>query len=125
MLREAAELMRKRAGNAVVGPWRTEPERGPGQRLTGGGHVYSEHVRDVGEFADEVADTLDMSDAEHIASWHPAVALAVADWLDQWADHLSTCENGDYSCEIGAGSYSDGTCNDAALAVASAYLGAT
>jgi hypothetical protein len=22
------------------------------------------------------------ADAEHIASWHPAVALAVADWLD-------------------------------------------
>ena len=25
-------------------------------------------------------------DAEHIASWHPAVALAVADWLNKFAD---------------------------------------
>jgi hypothetical protein len=26
------------------------------------------------------------ADSEHIASWHPAVALAVADWLDYVAD---------------------------------------
>lgn len=27
-------------------------------------------------------------DAEHIASWHPAVALAVADWLDATATRI-------------------------------------
>ena len=26
-------------------------------------------------------------DASHIALWHPGVALAVADWLDQHAEH--------------------------------------
>jgi hypothetical protein len=32
-----------------------------------------------------VSDEFEPEDAEHIASWHPAVALAVADWLDQHA----------------------------------------
>lgn len=27
-------------------------------------------------------------DATHIASWHPAVALAVADWLDAYAERM-------------------------------------
>lgn len=27
-----------------------------------------------------------IEDAAHIASWHPQVALAVADWLDKYAD---------------------------------------
>ena len=29
-------------------------------------------------------------DAEHIASWHPAVALAVADWLETTARDVGT-----------------------------------
>lgn len=29
---------------------------------------------------------IERADAEHIASWHPDVALAVADWLDDEAD---------------------------------------
>jgi hypothetical protein len=37
-----------------------------------------------------VADVYDAGDinylTEHIASWHPAVALAVADWLEREAD---------------------------------------
>ena len=28
----------------------------------------------------------DHADAEHVASWHPLVALAVADWLDTEAE---------------------------------------
>lgn len=33
---------------------------------------------------------VDDADAEHIASWHPAVALAVADWLDRVASMWDT-----------------------------------
>ena len=47
-------------------------------------------------------------DALHIASWHPAVALAVADLLDRPAD-----DHDETPCPA----------IDAALAVARAYLG--
>jgi hypothetical protein len=36
----------------------------------------------------DVPNTAQGSDADHIASWHPAVTLAVADWLDGVALHL-------------------------------------
>lgn len=92
-------------------------------------------------------------DAEHIASWHPAVALAVADWLDDIATRhkasdytldlylhydsdgeCETCEGGGHPsivCEGCFPSYEgmDGhtvyPCAEtkAALAVAAAYLG--
>ena len=48
--------------------------------------------------------------AEHIASWHPAVALAVADWLDReaaWEERGATLAGDRFQ----------------ALAVARAYLG--
>jgi hypothetical protein len=40
--------------------------------------------------ADVIAHTArqDGADAGHIASWHPAVALAVADWLDFEAEQI-------------------------------------
>jgi hypothetical protein len=50
------------------------------------------------------------ADAAHIASWHPAVALAVADWLDDCARLPATTFHGQVF---------DGR----ALAVARAYLG--
>ena len=60
MLRKAAALMRERAEAAT-------PSDGT---HWGDGKGYSplSYAR--------------QNDAEHIASWHPAVALAVADWLD-------------------------------------------
>lgn len=66
---------------------------------------------------------MDAPDCDHYASWHPVVALAVADWLDAKAeqDDKGACD--------GAGTV--GVCNlcehdfghIAALAVARAYLG--
>jgi hypothetical protein len=53
-------------------------------------------------------------DAEHIASWHPAVALAVADWLDLIANWRGP--DGERRWD-----QSD-SCDFAALAVARAYL---
>jgi hypothetical protein len=55
-------------------------------------------------------------DAEHIASWHPAVALAVADWLDSLVDAMTNPD-----------APNSGVSTDReerhALAVARAYLG--
>ena len=83
-LRKAAALMRERAQAATPGPWEFRPRRGfesvnenpatIGFRDTAG---YFVMLRE-GTWATE-------GDMGYIASWHPAVALAVADWLDNAA----------------------------------------
>lgn len=92
-LRRAAALMRERAMRSCPdGAW-----------------------YDQGDLHDALyplADTMDdpQADAEHIASWHPAVALAVANLLTDLAV--------DYEDGV-----LDDTTTDDALAVARAYLG--
>jgi len=102
ILREAAALMRSRAEAASKGPWTAvdaanataiwrEGSANPGWPLV---------------FDPE----LTMEDAEHIASWHPAVALAVANWLEATADEVDML-----------GGFSDA--DAAGLTFARAYLG--
>lgn len=109
VLRRAAALMRERAEAASPSPWRLE---------------CSEMCANVIEADDDeqaVASTWAPSslpdndyrreegNAAHIASWDPAVALAVADWLD----YMSKAHEDGYL----KGSH--------ALVVARAYLGET
>jgi hypothetical protein len=80
-LRAAARLMRERAEKATPGPWqwwgdRSAPYDGPEDppppdywRISVGDDLA--HV-----------DTEKQADAVYVASMHPAVALAVADWLE-------------------------------------------
>lgn len=91
ILREAAALMRERALAATPerwmtdGPWWVDP---PGEPIsettvecrTGVTTYPGRHLIVAGGW-----ETRD-EDMQHIASWHPAVALAVADWLDHEAD---------------------------------------
>lgn len=85
LLREAASKMRERAEAATPGPW----------------VAYGDHLvwpSNKGPAANDpvlamLGDAHDDS-AEHIASWHPAVALAVADWLDEEADSWTGDEDG-------------------------------
>jgi hypothetical protein len=81
-LRRAAALMRELAQAATPGPWLVEAddfyvnvlvdESGPGQ-------VYI--ARDFQQGHDDGE-----SDAAYVASWDPAVAFAVADWLGDHAE---------------------------------------
>lgn len=101
VLRRAASLMRERAEVATPGPW--TPQVGI-------------IVSNPGPNAKYVADCYDepggsVADAAHIASWHPAAALAVADVLSLAADHAAGRGN---AC---------GSCVEFAEAVARAYLG--
>lgn len=91
--------MRSRAGAATPGPWKIDsndccvvaevaPHFPLGER-TGARH----------------------QDMRHAASWHPAVAFAVGDWLDR------TAIDGDNGYDDSDDNYA------AALAVATAYLG--
>lgn len=72
VLREAAALMRARAEAATPSPW----------QIRHGQYVTTNSIPPALIGCDE------RPDAEHIASWHPAVALAVADWLDAEAASL-------------------------------------
>ena len=82
-LRRAASLMRERAEAASREPaylddhWVYEGgEDGDG--------IFWAVTRNKG---DTVAASLFPKVSAHIASWHPAVALAVADWLDAEFNH--------------------------------------
>jgi hypothetical protein len=102
-IRRAAALMRERATKATPSPWEAEENTA----------VVAPNYGDDGwtVFYDEDAHRRDIT---HIASWHPAVALAVADLLDTLAVGIESaaadrCENA-YIDEV------------AVLAVARAYL---
>jgi len=128
-LRAAAKLMRDRASLVPPPPWYV----GLHDITTHSGH-------------DVIASSGLTVRAQYVASWHPAIALAVADWLDDVATDademlkLDTPEcphdGGDCYCRPMApewgcdrcGEYlAPGACRcwDKAIAVARAYLGET
>lgn len=72
LLRRAAALMRERAQDVPEGPWMARDS-----------YVYQPAGADVAEAA-TLSDRAGA--ARYFASWHPAVALAVADWLDRIAE---------------------------------------
>lgn len=79
-IHKAARLMRDRANTCSRHePWTFK------QRIDN--PSYTAHVSATGDAQwSGVADVIIGSAAEaHIASWHPIVALAVADWLDSVA----------------------------------------
>ena len=99
-LREAARLMRERAQVCID----TTPDVDDGQWWSAAD--MRQALLERGGFADE-------ADAEHIASWSPAAALAVADWLDEFIrDYLDRGHNTWMQREV-----------KAVHAVARAYLG--
>lgn len=89
LLREAAAKMRERAESATPGPWRVGAEGSEGSRVnpaTGDKREDSHWIASVnGRVQPE-----DGRNADYIASWHPAVAFAVADWLEQHADYAQS-----------------------------------
>ena len=109
-LRAAAKLMRERAEAATPGPWEPDPGnnvsdnvRADGRLvIDGGGYARLDGSKPV------VYGAALTADAAHIASWHPAVAAAVADWLDRFADPVYCYGPVEY---------------DSALNIARAYLG--
>jgi hypothetical protein len=108
-LRRAAALMRERAEAARAGRW-----------LADGSELFAdwEDSRYIGVCDGSLAEG-NVANAEHIASWHPAVALAVADWLDAQAADVESFVDG----EVGWVTVEWRAANTAALIVARAYLG--
>ena len=117
-IRRAAALMRERAEAAPKGPWRMK-------RGHLGGHP--QYISDPGGFTVaecwEDAETAPAASV-HIASWHPLVALAVADWLEAEAvqyDELAASPYGAEGAAFVAGDFGGDV--DPALKAARAYLG--
>lgn len=103
--REAATLMRQRA-EAADRYWNADVVPGDSLHLWVPDYDPSDPS---GQTAmQRVVGGAESPLAEHIASWHPAVALAVADWLD--------------AC-LARDPRALGTEAESALAVARAYLG--
>lgn len=111
VLREAAAKMRERAEAATPGPWIWNSSMDDDLHADAAGWVG--HDRTGDGFQEYVCSTANhpdgFGDGVHIASWHPAIALAVADWLEAEADWAG----------VGAANSPD----DAAIAVARVYLG--
>lgn len=109
LLRRAASEMRARAEGADPSPWDAEEPDIVGSGLSWVVYATSgEHERSI----------------PHIASWHPAVALAVADWLDWVADDVFDADIRAAGNDFAAGcDCSNCAILRPALAVARAYLG--
>jgi len=121
-LRKAASLMRERAEAATAGPWSTYADETDHIVFDQYGiGVQSDASHDVVCYSGQVYSR----DAAHIASWHPAVALAVADWLEvvatRYESMLDTFAPGSRAGAVTAAENVTGWSE--ALAVARAYLG--
>lgn len=93
-LREAAALLRERAEAATPGPWAADVwpvrKRSPqtGRLLTIDPADGTQGTVDLIP-TDGVYGVMEGADAVYIALMAPPVALALADWLDQAAIHVS------------------------------------
>ena len=102
VLRRAAALMRERAEAARAGLWLVHPS----ELVADASLVVAdwEHApRRVAICSGSLAEG-NQANAEHIASWHPGMALMVADWLDTagadlWAHGPLHCADGCAECD--------------------------
>jgi len=119
--------MRKRAEAATAAtPWNAEVRTLRDGRTMGRIRIASDGGRRQGRPRQWLSHIeIPGTDAEHIASWHPAVALAVADWLDRSAETYERLEDDLRGLE-GAPTIEQvyGYDFTEAIAVARAFLGA-
>lgn len=121
LLREAAALMRERAMAAKASDGAEAWEAIPAINPEDNGWIVA-HAPSMADYDTTTARAeydYEGEVSQHIASWHPVVALAVADWLDSQADLYDDWSNPDsvYMPDLHAPSH------DAAIRTARAYLG--
>jgi hypothetical protein len=117
LLERAAKGMREKAEAATPWPW----------EATGADVVSRAADR---HWAGACAANAEGADGEHIASWHPGVALAVTAWLEREArrarDSMSLEPPFWWCAWCASGWTTDGCeCWDMAMALARAWLGET
>lgn len=85
-LREAARVLRERAEAATPGPWCDEYSGRTGPVVMDAESRNAlDHVAKCSHFRGRI-------DAAYIATMHPGVGLALADWLDYAAATLPACD---------------------------------
>jgi hypothetical protein len=126
-IRQAATLMRQRAQAATPGPWISQKFFHSGDLVAY--NIESRHPDHMGH----VGSVEDLPDLIYVASWHPIVALAIAESWEQQANDMADAEaylssqpifrNGAFAVIT----EDDGIRHDwtATLAAARAYLGET
>lgn len=134
-LRAAAASIRNRAEKATPGPYASDVMAGQDHE---NGEWWAEYWVRAAEHPSGVlvqvgSDEQAEADAEHIATWSPGPALAVAAWLEQTADRhqphqLPTAPDGYsicWTCDKGPDNHVPAPCPylAAALAVARAVPG--
>lgn len=82
-LREAARVLRERAGFATPGPWEFQPWST--YALPSGDYAES-ILMSAHAFDGEITRDLPDHDGDYIATMHPGVALAIAAWLEATAE---------------------------------------
>ena len=83
LLRRAAARIRETAQAATEGPWAIWDDLSDhGYVTVGDAQGVLTDERPFTEECNPVAHVYAQEDADHIALWHPGVALVVADWLD-------------------------------------------
>lgn len=87
-LREAARVLRERSEAATPGPW----ESGPCAGCLGTDHAHDATPVVMGGRGRYIVAKVGGPDAAYIATMHPVVGLALANWLDAQAD--TTCDCG-------------------------------
>jgi hypothetical protein len=95
LLRQAATVLRERADAATPGPWRTDVEidgvHAGSRTVVRAGVGYRSRVVSVGQTRPH--HSKGEASAAYIATMHPGVGHALADWLDNEAsimgDHLA------------------------------------
>lgn len=88
----AAQIMRARAEAANRGPW-AATKTADRSLINYDVWGWTEHEQDYGE---PLALDVGQNNALHMASWHPLVALAVAAWLESWAE-VEVSEHGPHT----------------------------
>lgn len=88
-LRDAAKVLRERAGATEPGPW--EVRRGGliARASTSPRLVWPPHASADGQYWEDERERNDAT-ATYIATVHPGVALALADWLDDTATEVAS-----------------------------------
>lgn len=117
-LRAAAKVMRERAQAASPGPWET---CGRGVEQTAGDYadVLGQEVSCLSYCYGGAPIGPKQADADYIASMHPGIALAIADWLDEEAAEYEALDAGAQAFLAG----DKGGDVAPAIAVARTYLG--
>ncbi|MFG1846703.1 hypothetical protein [Micromonospora carbonacea] len=83
LLRMAAEKMTERANAATPGPWfETIQSARYGGIVAAGTDAYPAHDGYGGHL---IGESMSPANRAHVASWAPAVAVAVAGWLEDEA----------------------------------------